>query len=76
MDATAFGYLFIGLFFTFVLFVALRAIVLWYFRINEIADDLHVIAQHYRQLASQPLPPPTRPSPTQAPTHLPQSLTA
>ena len=76
MDATAFGYLFIGLFFTFVLFVALRALVLWYFRINEIADDLHVIAQHYRQIASQPLPLPTRPSAQSAPTHPRPSLTA
>lgn len=32
------------------IFLVLRQIVLWYFRINEIAEDLHVIAQHYRAL--------------------------
>lgn len=45
-------------------FLALREVALWYFRINQIADNIAVIADHYRaqkQVASvpvaQPLPP-------------------
>lgn len=36
------------------LFVVLREVVLWYFRLGEIADNLKVIADHYRALAAMP----------------------
>jgi len=38
------------------LFIALRSVVLWYWRINEMADDLRVIANHYRRQQAQPPP--------------------
>lgn len=39
-------------------FLALREVTLWYFRINQIADDLAVIAAHYRSLRPpRPIPP-------------------
>jgi hypothetical protein len=60
--------------FAVILFLALRQCVLWYFRLNQIADDLHVIADHYRSQAKAatpvqptaghvPAPRPTRPVP-------------
>lgn len=59
-----------------VFFLLCRQFVLWYFRISQIADDLHVIAQHYRQLSGATLPAPTRPSPVSAATPRRQSLSA
>jgi ABC-type bacteriocin/lantibiotic exporter with double-glycine peptidase domain len=64
----------IGLLVAAAIFLICRALVLWYFRINEMADDLHVIAQHYRQLANPPLP--TRPSAQSGSTRPRQSLPA
>ena len=34
----------------FVLFLALRQLVLWYYRLNEIADNIAYIAEHYRRI--------------------------
>jgi hypothetical protein len=48
--------LFIGLFVVAGVFMLCREIVLWYFRINQIADDLHVIADHYRALDTSKRP--------------------
>ena len=33
-----------------VVFVIIRQAVLWYFRINQMADNLQVIADHYRKI--------------------------
>ena len=38
------------------IFLLCRQVVLWYFRINQIADDLHVIANHYRKLNGVKIP--------------------
>lgn len=40
----------IGLFFVIVIFLVLRELVLWYFRINQIADNLAYIADHFRRV--------------------------
>lgn len=37
-----------------ILFFVFRVVVLWYFRINQIADNLAIIADHYRQLGQVP----------------------
>lgn len=37
------------------LFVVFRELVLWYFRLGEIADNLKVIADHYRQVEQAPV---------------------
>jgi hypothetical protein len=50
--------LFIGLLVAAGVFLLGREIVLWYFRINQIADDLHVIANHYRALDTGKRPAP------------------
>lgn len=45
---TSFGWLLTAGIVVVVFFLLCRQAVLWYFRINQIADDLHIIAQHYR----------------------------
>lgn len=32
------------------IFLLCRQLILWYFRINQMADDLHIIAAHYEAL--------------------------
>lgn len=49
------------------LFLVLRRLTLWYFRINEMADNLAVIADHYRSQRQAAAPrqqssQPTRPA--------------
>lgn len=44
-----------------VAFIVLRQLVLWYFRLNQIADDIAVIANYYRsqlQASAAPTTPP------------------
>lgn len=36
------------------IFTVVREITLWYFRLGEMADNLKVIANHYRMLAVKP----------------------
>lgn len=38
------------------LFFILRSVILWYFKIDSIAQDLHTIAEHYRE--QEPTQPP------------------
>jgi hypothetical protein len=33
-----------------VIFLVIRQVVLWYFRVNQMADDLHAIANHFRAI--------------------------
>lgn len=42
------GWLLTALIIVLVLFLLLRQLVLWYFRLNQIANDIAYIAQHYR----------------------------
>lgn len=46
-------------------FLLIRQIMLWYWRVNEIADNLAVIANHYRSL--QPNARPANPQPPRGP---------
>lgn len=51
MNATsAITTLIIALVVAFVVFLVIRELVLWYFRLNQIANDIGYIADHYRQL--------------------------
>lgn len=67
------GVIVIGMFITALLvFLVIREVVLWYFRLNEIANNIAYIANHYRavdraneqQQATRPRPAP--PAPTNA----------
>lgn len=49
-----------------ILFFVFRVVVLWYFRLNQIADNLAVIADHYRQMGALARTP-ASPRPPQAP---------
>lgn len=40
------------------IFIFCRQFTLWYFRLNQIADDIAVIAAHYRSLRASAAPPP------------------
>lgn len=44
------AYLLVVGFFAFVVFLAIRQFVLWYYRINEMADNLAYIANHFREI--------------------------
>lgn len=48
--STALVTLLAGLSIIFVVFLVIREIVLWYFRINQIADNIAYIANHYRAI--------------------------
>lgn len=66
---TMFG---IGLAIMFGIFLAIREIVLWYFRLNQIANNIAYIADHCRRIDGlQPLsrqaPPAQRPLPAPMP---------
>lgn len=45
---TALATLFVGLIIVLVVFLVIRELVLWYFRLNQIADNIAYIASHYR----------------------------
>ena len=47
------SYLMIAIAVTVIVFLIFRQLVLWYFRLNQIADDIAVIANHYRALARE-----------------------
>lgn len=57
----------VGLAIMFGIFLAIREIVLWYWRLNDIANNLTYIADYYRRRegqlpALQPKTPPTQPA--------------
>lgn len=49
-----------------VIFLILRQFVLWYFRLNQIADDLATIADHYRRQDQTAIRPSAYPAPRPA----------
>lgn len=74
------GWLLTALVLLFVVFLILRQLVLWYFRLNQIANDIAYIAQHYRVMDRREeaertqlkaLEPQSRPSPPSRATHPP-----